>query len=102
MTEFVNPFEETEEVARAKLLAETAKQQGLEAALTVAQSHAGRFDFAPGSPTPERSFQASVTEVILEATRRLDEGDDLESPHPFDEDDDLESPRPFDANDDSA
>ena len=25
MTEFVNPFEETEEVARAKLVAETAK-----------------------------------------------------------------------------
>jgi hypothetical protein len=53
--------------------AETAKQQGLEAALTLAQVHAGRFDFAPGSPTPERSFEASVTEVILEATRRLDE-----------------------------
>ena len=33
----------------------------------------GRFDFAPGSPAPERSFDASVTEVILEATRRLDE-----------------------------
>jgi hypothetical protein len=53
--------------------AETAKQQGLEAALALAQVHAGRFDFAPGSPTPERSFEASVTEVILEATRRLDE-----------------------------
>jgi hypothetical protein len=53
--------------------AETAKQHGLEAALTLAQVHSGRFDFAPGSPTPERSFEASVTEVILEATRRLDE-----------------------------
>ena len=57
--------------------AETAKQQGLEAALSLAQAHSGRFEFAPGSPTPERSFQASVTEVILEATRRLDEGADL-------------------------
>jgi pSer/pThr/pTyr-binding forkhead associated (FHA) protein len=56
--------------------AETAKQQGLEAALSLGQVHSGRFDFAPGSPTPERSFQASVTEVILEATRRLDEASD--------------------------
>lgn len=57
--------------------AETGKQEGLDAALSLAQASAGRFDFAPGSPTPERSFQASVTEVILEATRRLDEGHDL-------------------------
>lgn len=57
--------------------AETAKLEGLDAALSLAQATAGRFDFAPGSPTPERSFQASVTEVILEATRRLDEGCDL-------------------------
>jgi len=53
--------------------AESAKASGLEAALELAQASAGRFDFAPGSPTPERSFRASVTEVILEATRLLDE-----------------------------
>jgi pSer/pThr/pTyr-binding forkhead associated (FHA) protein len=69
--------------------AETAKQNGLEAAVSLAQTQAGRFDFAPGSPTPERSFQASVTEVILEATRRLDEGDDDPSPL-FDEGDELD------------
>jgi len=57
--------------------AETPKQHGLDAALLLAQAGAGRFDFAPGSPTPERSFHASVTEVILEATRRLDEAADL-------------------------
>lgn len=53
--------------------AECAKASGLEAALALAQASAGRFDFAPGSPSPERSFGASVTEVILEATRLLDE-----------------------------
>jgi hypothetical protein len=53
--------------------AEAAKKTGLEAALAIAQANAGRFDFAPGSPTPERSLTASVTEVILEATRLLDE-----------------------------
>jgi pSer/pThr/pTyr-binding forkhead associated (FHA) protein len=54
--------------------AESAKARGLEAALAIAQAGAGRFDFAPGSPAPEHSFDASVTEVILEATRLLDEG----------------------------
>jgi len=53
--------------------AECAKARGLDAALTIAQASTGRFDFAPGSPAPERSFDASVTEVILEATRQLDE-----------------------------
>jgi pSer/pThr/pTyr-binding forkhead associated (FHA) protein len=57
--------------------AECAKATGLEAALALAQASAGRFDFAPGSPTPERSFGASVTEVILEATRLLDEASGL-------------------------
>ncbi len=53
--------------------AENGKASGLEAALAIAQASVGRFDFAPGSPAPERSFGASVTEVILEATRLLDE-----------------------------
>ena len=53
--------------------AESGKKVGLDAALLIAQANAGRFDFAPGSPAPERTFGASVTEVILEATRRLDE-----------------------------
>jgi pSer/pThr/pTyr-binding forkhead associated (FHA) protein len=57
--------------------AECGKEHGLEAALELAQANAGRFDFAPGSPTPERSFSASVTEVILEATRMLDEASGL-------------------------
>jgi pSer/pThr/pTyr-binding forkhead associated (FHA) protein len=53
--------------------AEGAKKTGLDAALAIAQATAGRFDFAPGSPAPEHSLSASVTEVILEATRLLDE-----------------------------
>jgi pSer/pThr/pTyr-binding forkhead associated (FHA) protein len=53
--------------------AENGKSSGLDAALAIAQASVGRFDFAPGSPAPERSVSASVTEVILEATRLLDE-----------------------------
>ena len=53
--------------------AETAKQRGIEAAFELAQIDAGRFEFAPGSPAPEQSFESSVTEIILEASRLLDE-----------------------------
>jgi pSer/pThr/pTyr-binding forkhead associated (FHA) protein len=53
--------------------AESPKARGLEAAFVIAAAAAGRFEFTPGSPAPERSFEASVTEVILEATRLLDE-----------------------------
>lgn len=53
--------------------AETAKATGLDAALDVAQTFSGRFEFTPGSPPPERSFDASMTEVILEASRLIDE-----------------------------
>ena len=52
---------------------ETPKARGMDAALALAQIEAGRFEFTPGSPAPERSFDASVTEVILEASRLLDE-----------------------------
>jgi pSer/pThr/pTyr-binding forkhead associated (FHA) protein len=53
--------------------AETAKERGIDAALAIAQTGAGRFEFTPGSPAPEQSFDASMTEVILEASRLLDE-----------------------------
>ena len=53
--------------------AEAAKTNGMEAALEIAQTTAGRFEFAPGSPAPEHSFEASMTEVILEASRLIDE-----------------------------
>jgi hypothetical protein len=57
--------------------AETAKQRGMEAAFELAQIESGRFEFAPGSPAPEQSFECSVTEVILEASRLLDEANAL-------------------------
>lgn len=53
--------------------AETAKARGMDAALEIAQTDAGRFEFTPGSPAPEQSLSASMTEVILEASRLLDE-----------------------------
>ncbi len=53
--------------------AESEKLRGMEAALAIAQTTAGRFEFTPGSPAPERSFEASMTEVILEASRLMDE-----------------------------
>jgi pSer/pThr/pTyr-binding forkhead associated (FHA) protein len=53
--------------------AETAKSRGLDAALEIAQTSGGRFEFTPGSPPPEQSFSASMTEVILEASRLIDE-----------------------------
>jgi pSer/pThr/pTyr-binding forkhead associated (FHA) protein len=61
-------------IARSRIVhAETAKTRGLDAAIEIAQTEAGRFEFTPGSPAPETSFEASVTEVILEASRLLDE-----------------------------
>jgi hypothetical protein len=56
--------------------AEREGRRGFAAALEIAQASTGRFDFAPGSPAPERSFDTSVTELILEATRLLDEAED--------------------------
>ena len=53
--------------------AETQKARGLDAAIELAQIEAGRFEFTPGSPAPETTFEASVTEVILEASRLMDE-----------------------------
>jgi hypothetical protein len=61
-------------LANGRLLhAETAKGSGMEAALEIAQTVAGRFEFTPGSAAPEQSFEASMTEVILEASRLIDE-----------------------------
>ncbi len=53
--------------------AEAAKARALDAALAIAQTESGRFEFTPGSPAPEETVSATVTEVILEAMRLLDE-----------------------------
>lgn len=53
--------------------AETEKQRGFDAAVALCQADAGRFSFEPGQPPPERTIQASGTELLLEASRLLDE-----------------------------
>jgi len=53
--------------------AETEKQQGIDAALEMALATEGRFSFAPDETPAEATFSASVTEIILEASRLLDE-----------------------------
>ena len=53
--------------------AETEKSSGFEAALALASVDHGHFDFATDVAPPERSMDASVTEVLLEASRILDE-----------------------------
>jgi hypothetical protein len=53
--------------------AETRKSKAMDAALEIAQILTGRFEFTPGAREPERSLDASATEVILEATRLMDE-----------------------------
>jgi pSer/pThr/pTyr-binding forkhead associated (FHA) protein len=53
--------------------AETAKAEGEDAALEIAQVQSGRFEFAPGDAGATRSLDLSVTELVLEASRLLDE-----------------------------
>lgn len=53
--------------------AETKGQRGFDAALTVANASSGRFRFEPGCAAPERTIEASITELLLEASRLLDE-----------------------------
>jgi len=53
--------------------AETEKREGLEAAIEMVQDTSGHFLFEPGGTPAKRSVDASVTEVILEASRLLDE-----------------------------
>jgi pSer/pThr/pTyr-binding forkhead associated (FHA) protein len=53
--------------------AETKAQKGFDAALAIVGAEAGRFSFEPRRNAPERTIQASVTELLLEAFRQLDE-----------------------------
>jgi len=54
--------------------AETKLQRGFDAAVSVVHAARGRFRFEPGARAQERTIEASVTELLLEATRLLDEG----------------------------
>lgn len=53
--------------------AETKGQVGFDAALALVNVATGRFAFQPTDRTPEPTIQASVTELLLEASRLLDE-----------------------------
>jgi pSer/pThr/pTyr-binding forkhead associated (FHA) protein len=53
--------------------AETKHQRGFDAAVAVVHAAAGRFRFEPGAQASERTIEASVTELLLEASRLLDE-----------------------------
>lgn len=53
--------------------AEAAGQRGFDAAIAVTQSESGRFRFEPNAAPPERTIDATVTHVLLEASRLADE-----------------------------
>jgi pSer/pThr/pTyr-binding forkhead associated (FHA) protein len=54
--------------------AETAGATGLEAAAEIALLHAGRFTLASEPSPPERTIEIAMMELVLEASRRFDEG----------------------------
>ncbi|MHC4471327.1 MAG: DUF4388 domain-containing protein [Planctomycetota bacterium] len=54
--------------------AETATLEGMEAAIRICGLSGGRFIFDDTRAPPERSVSMSVTELLLEASRIMDEG----------------------------
>jgi pSer/pThr/pTyr-binding forkhead associated (FHA) protein len=55
------------------LHAETEKAQGMDAATVLVGATHGRFRFDAGAALPERKLQMSMTELLLDASRQLDE-----------------------------
>lgn len=55
------------------LHAETRAQLGFDAAIALVNADRGRFGFESTEEMPERTIEASVTELLLEASRLLDE-----------------------------
>ncbi len=53
--------------------AECDKQVGFDAAVAIANTALGRFSFEPQIDAPQATIQASVTQLLLEAARLLDE-----------------------------
>ena len=53
--------------------AEFGEHVGFDAALRIARIEMGRFTFEPGGTTPNTSITTTVAELLLEASRRLDE-----------------------------
>jgi predicted component of type VI protein secretion system len=54
--------------------AETKGQVGFDAAVALVHATAGRFAFEPNAAPPEPTIEASVTHLLLEASRQRDEG----------------------------
>jgi len=54
--------------------AATKTQSGFDAAISIVHTATGRFTFRPNEVPPERTIEASITELLLEASRALDEG----------------------------
>ena len=53
--------------------AETEKAKRLEAAIVLVGASRGRFRFDAGAKLPARTLEVSMTELLLEASRQLDE-----------------------------
>jgi pSer/pThr/pTyr-binding forkhead associated (FHA) protein len=64
--------------AGAPVHAEAKGCVGFDAAVVVCHAVQGRFVFESGVPAPENTIRCSVTQLLLEATRQLDEGARLE------------------------
>ena len=58
----------------APIHAETKQHSGFDAAIEIVNFTGGRFSFQPQEDPAERTIEASVTELLLEASRLLDEG----------------------------
>lgn len=54
--------------------AEAAGLRGFDAAMAITRAAAGRFAFDPAATVPERTIDATMTHVLLEASRCADEG----------------------------
>jgi pSer/pThr/pTyr-binding forkhead associated (FHA) protein len=57
----------------APVHAETPHQVGFDAALSLVAATSGRFAFTPEVESPDPTIDASITELLLESSRRLDE-----------------------------
>ena len=57
----------------APIHAETKRHSGFDAAVEIVNFTGGRFTFQPHEDAAERTIEASVTELLLEASRILDE-----------------------------
>jgi predicted component of type VI protein secretion system len=63
----------------APVHAETRGQRGFDAAIAIANATTGRFAFDPHSDPPEETINASVTQLLLEASRAADEAENAKA-----------------------